>query len=56
MLVLAEGLQTQGRHFILEEEIGCLTLDADEVRDEKGIVKVSHGIACPNALYIIVSQ
>ena len=56
MPVPAEALQTQGRHFILEEKIGCLTLDADEVRDEKSIVKVSHGIACPNTLYITVSQ
>ena len=28
MPVLAEGLQTQGCHFVVEEKIGCLTLNA----------------------------
>ena len=52
MPVIGEGLQTQGYHFILEEK-KCLALDANESWDEKSIIQVSHGIACPNTLSIL---
>ena len=47
MSVIGEPLQTQGCCFIVKEK-RCLTLNADNIRDEKSIFKVCHDIACPN--------
>ena len=49
MPVPAEGLQTQGRRFIVEEK-GCLTLNAYDRWYEQYIGKVSDGVACPITL------
>ena len=52
MPVLAEGLQTEGQYFNFEKR--CPTLNAYDSWDEKSIVKVSHGVACPDQLSIAV--
>ena len=47
MPVLAEGLYTQGCHFIVKEK-KYPTLNAYESWDGKSRIKASQYIACPN--------
>ena len=46
MSVIGERLQTQGCCFIVKKK-RCLTLNADNIWDEKSIFKMCHGIARP---------
>ena len=55
MPVLAEGLQTQGQYFIVEEK-RCPTLNADDSWDDNSLGNMSDGVAYPNTLSIAVLQ